>query len=64
MEITLDKKNDCEATLSAAVTEGEAQKLRSKLLASYGRNARVAGFRPGKVPESVLLKRYGKDADD
>ncbi len=64
MEITLDKKNDCEATLSAAVTEGEAQKLRSKLLASYGRNARVAGFRPGKVPESVLLKRYGKDAEE
>ncbi len=64
MEITLEKKNDCEATLSAVATAEEVQEMRKKLLARYGRNARVAGFRPGKAPASVLLKHYGKEIEE
>ncbi len=64
MEITLEKKNDCEATLNAVATAEEVQALRKKMLASYGRSARVAGFRPGKAPTSVLLKHYGKDIEE
>ena len=64
MEITLEKKNDCEATLSAAATAEEVQEMRKKLLTRYGRNARVAGFRPGKAPASVLLKHYGKEIEE
>ena len=64
MEITLEKKNDCEATLGAVATAAEVQVMRKKFLASYGQIARVDGFRPGKVPASVLLKRFGKEIEE
>ena len=64
MEITLEKKNDCEATLGAVATAAEVQVMRKKLLARYGQSARVDGFRPGKVPASVLLKRFGKEIEE
>ena len=64
MEITLEKKNDCEATLSAVATADEVQEMRKKLLTRYGQGVRVAGFRPGKAPANVLLKRYGKEIEE
>lgn len=44
-------------TVPAAVIE-EQQK---KLFGEYAAHARIAGFRPGKAPVSVIRQKYGKD---
>ena len=61
MDITLEKTNDCRATLHAVATAGEVQEKKNAIMASLSRNARLAGFRPGKAPASVVAKRYAKE---
>lgn len=61
MEITLDKTSDCRAELRAVVPAGDVQEKRQRIVAAYSKNARVAGFRPGKVPASVVAKHYAKE---
>lgn len=64
MEITLDKTSDCQASLRAAIPAAEVQEKKKSILAAYGRNARIAGFRPGKVPASVVAKHYAKEVTE
>lgn len=61
MDITLDKTSDCRAELRAVVTADEAQAKKQSIVAAYSRNARLAGFRPGKAPASVVAKHYAKE---
>lgn len=64
MEITLDKTSECRAELRAVVTADEVQEKKMSILAEYKKHARVAGFRPGKVPTSVLAKHYAKEVTE
>lgn len=61
MEITLNKTSDCRAELRAVVPAGDVQDKKKSILTAFGRNARMAGFRPGKVPASVVAKHYAKE---
>lgn len=64
MDITITKTSDCGATLSAVVTAADATSEKEQIIASYVRSARIAGFRPGKAPKSVVLKRYADSIKD
>src|SRR5574337_1323416 len=59
MESTVETLGGLERRLSVAVPvadiEGEVRKRRSNL----ARTARVAGFRPGKVPVTIVARQYG-----
>lgn len=61
MDITFEKTSDCRAELRAVVTAEEVQAKKQGIVAAYGRNARLAGFRPGKAPASVVAKHYAKE---
>lgn len=64
MDISLDKTSDCQAALRAVVPAADVQAKKARILAAYGRNARVAGFRPGKVPASVVARQYAKEVEE
>ncbi|MBY0354542.1 MAG: trigger factor [Rickettsiales bacterium] len=42
------------------VPAGEIQKEVGRQLQEVSRNAKIPGFRPGKIPEKVLRQRYGQ----
>ena len=48
--------------LDVAVAKGEVDKKIDRTIRKMGREIRVPGFRPGKVPASVVLQRFGRDA--
>lgn len=42
----------------------DVQDIKKGILATYSRNARIAGFRPGKVPASVVARHFAKEVAD
>lgn len=49
------------ARLEVTVSGEDTRKAYDGLLVEYARNARVDGFRQGKVPASVLERKYGEE---
>jgi trigger factor len=48
-----------ERRLNASIPQQEIRGVVSARLKNIGRNAKIAGFRPGKVPAKVIEKHYG-----
>ena len=47
------------------VLDADAMKQRiTTRLETLGKNVKIPGFRPGKIPQSVLQQRYGKSVRD
>ena len=64
MEITINKTSDCQATLQATATPAEVSAVKDSVIAAYASGARIPGFRPGKAPKSVIVKRYAEAIKD
>lgn len=58
MEITINKTSECQASLTATATPQEVSAIKDNCVASYQQNARIPGFRAGKAPKSLIVKRY------
>lgn len=63
MNITIDKKPNCEAELHIDVDVDSVRKRRQDLVHRYQKMARVPGFRPGKTPLQVIEKRFAREID-
>jgi trigger factor len=48
-----------ERRLNASIPQQDVSSVVSARLKNIGRNAKIAGFRPGKVPPKVIEKHYG-----
>lgn len=61
MDITLDK-NDTQlsAILTVHLTEADYAATVENKLKDYSKKAQIKGFRPGKVPVTLVRKMYGK----
>lgn len=59
METTVETPGDLERRLSVAVPVADIEDEVSKRLSNLARTAKIAGFRPGKVPVSILARQYG-----
>lgn len=53
--------SSCKRNLAVEVPLQEVDQEVANLAKEYARNAKVPGFRPGKVPMNVIRQRYGTD---
>ncbi|MGK7395258.1 MAG: trigger factor [Candidatus Cyclobacteriaceae bacterium M3_2C_046] len=60
MDITLDKNSATEASIKIKLSEDDYKPSVQKKLKEYSKKANIKGFRPGKVPVSLMNKMYGK----
>lgn len=60
MNITLEKSNPTNASLKVKLAQSDYQPKVAEKLKEYSRKAVIKGFRPGKVPASLIQKMYGK----
>lgn len=58
MEIFVEKKPNCLATLRATVPSSLVKGKLDKLAGEYRKAAKLAGFRPGKAPLNVVARKY------
>lgn len=61
MNITIERQEKCLATLRVVVPSATVAAEKSKILASYAKQAKIPGFRPGKAPLAVIEKRFQND---
>ncbi|ANQ47620.1 trigger factor [Flammeovirga sp. MY04] len=60
MEFKLDKQENSYGLLTVNVTEADYMTEYKSKLKQYAKTANMKGFRPGKVPFSMVEKMYGK----
>ena len=62
METTLKDRQAVKATVEVRASAGEVDAAFDRVLREYARQVRVPGFRPGKAPRGVLVRRIGEEA--
>ncbi len=62
MKVNVEELNSVKRQLTVEVPAAEVDKTIDKLLNKHGRNAKIKGFRPGKVPRKVIERYYGPQA--
>ncbi|MEP3387866.1 MAG: trigger factor [Reichenbachiella sp.] len=60
MDIQLDQISKTEALIKINLKEADYQPKVEEKLKEYSKKAQIKGFRPGKVPQSLITKMYGK----
>ncbi|SQH76079.1 peptidyl-prolyl cis/trans isomerase (trigger factor) [Shewanella benthica] len=60
MQVSVETTQGLERRLTISVPAEQIEKTVNAALKSEAKKARLPGFRPGKVPVSVINKRYGK----
>ena len=61
MTLEIVEVSSCKRNLAVEVPAQEVEQEVETLAREYARNAKVPGFRPGKVPLSIIRQRYGSD---
>lgn len=59
MQVSVESNSDIKKTLTIVIPQEEVDTAISKRYDDVKRNARIDGFRPGKVPMSVIKKQFG-----
>ncbi|MCX7025363.1 MAG: trigger factor [Spirochaetes bacterium] len=57
----IERLEHSSAKLTITVTKDEVRKAYDELMAEHARNVRLDGFRQGKVPVTVLERKYGNE---
>lgn len=58
--IKTEKKDGSSVEISGELTSEAFEKFRAPALKQLGENAKIDGFRPGHIPEDVLIKHVGE----
>ena len=62
MQVSVEKPTAIERRLSITVPAERIETAVNKRLQQTAQKAKIAGFRPGKVPMSEIKRRFGADA--
>jgi len=61
LTVEIIEESSCKRNLAVEVPAQEVDEEVDKIAREYSRNVKVPGFRPGKVPMSVIRQRYGSE---
>ncbi|MBM4289593.1 MAG: trigger factor [Deltaproteobacteria bacterium] len=64
MEVKLEEISPVERKLWVAVPSQNVEKQMDLAYRSWGKKAKIKGFRPGKIPRSILHRYYGKEIEE
>ncbi len=64
MEVKVEEISPVERKLSVAVPSQNVDKQMDLAYRTWGKKAKIKGFRPGKVPRSILQRYYGKEIEE
>jgi trigger factor len=64
MEVKLEEISPVERKLSVAVPSQNVDKQMDLAYRNWGKKAKIKGFRPGKIPRSILQQYYGKEIEE
>lgn len=59
---TKEKIKDLHYSVSGKIAADDLQKVADEVLTEFGKNAKMAGFRPGHIPLTVLRQKYNAQA--
>ena len=60
MNIAVERLPDCKAKLNIEIPSDVVEKERSGLVSAYTAQAKLPGYRPGKIPKGVIEKKFKK----
>ncbi len=60
MNVVEEKIDDLNAILRVTITPEDYSENVNKVINDYRKQANIPGFRPGKIPVSLIKKKYGK----
>ncbi len=63
MNITVEKLPDCKATIRVEVPREKVETQRAAITKLYHQGAALPGFRPGKAPAAMIVRKFGKQID-
>jgi len=61
LTVEIIEVNNCKRNLAVEVPEQEVDEEITKIAREYARNAKMPGFRPGKIPLNIIRQRYAND---
>ncbi len=61
MTVEIVEVSSCKRSLAVEIPAQEVDEEVVKIAREYSRNIKIPGFRPGKVPMSIIRQRYGSD---
>lgn len=59
---TKEKIKDLHYSVNGKIAADEIQKMADEVLTEFGKTAKIAGFRPGHIPLTVLRQKYNASA--
>ena len=59
---TKEKIKDLHYSVNGKIAADEVQKMADEVLTEFGKTAKIAGFRPGHIPLTVLRQKYNASA--
>lgn len=60
MQVSVEETGGLERRLTVHIPESEIKDKVNSKLKELGKQVRIKGFRPGRIPMSVIIQRYGK----
>lgn len=63
LNATLETLPNCQLRFQVEVNPGRAKELRAKAIKAISKEVNIPGFRPGKAPENLIEKQYGKHVE-
>lgn len=60
MEVTVEKSSALQRRLTVTVPSEKLKEKMDSRLREIGKQVKIKGFRPGRIPDKVLKQRYGK----
>ena len=61
LNVTTEPLESCEVLMTVEVDEEETERLLKAAAQRISKQARIPGFRPGKAPYSMIVRRFGEE---